>query len=553
MADPIRLGTRASVLARTQTATVGDALSAISGRPWVEVLVRTPGDDTTTPLDRPGAPGQFVSTLREALLAGDVDVIVHSFKDLPSAPAPGIVLGAVPERADARDVLVSRDGLRLSDLPPGAVVGTSSPRRSAAVLALRPDLVIRPIRGNVDTRISKVRDGDYDATVLAAAGLQRIGRLDEITEYLDSMLPAPAQGALAVECRAGDREMLALLASVDDAQARLVTAAERQVLVGISAACTTAVAAHATHHDGRLALRADLAIDGDTTTARIDVSCPPGDIHTARTAGMRAAVQLVRSAGRPLALLVRSGGNDDDIAALATLGVAAICEPYVLSAPVPGDAMALVNSLREALADDDPARTWIVVTSAMAMPSWLAEAGDDLPELLRSAARAGVRAAAVGERSAQTLADVGFENVLVPRRASAGDLVMAMSDLPAGRVIFPHGNLALGALPEGLARSGWRVDAGVVYETSNVGERPASAELIEDGTVDIIVVRAPSAARAVARHARVPDDVILVCTGTTTAQAARESGLSVTAVSTSASAPDVAAAVTAALVSRHRG
>ena len=550
--DPIRLGTRASVLARTQSATVGDALASLAGRPWSEVLIRTRGDDTTKPLDQPGSPGLFVSTLRQALLEGEVDVVVHSFKDLPSAPEPGIVVAAVPERVDARDVLVSRDGLRLADLPSGAVVGTSSPRRSAAIATVRPDLVIRPIRGNVDTRIRKVRDGEYDATVLAAAGLQRIGRLDEIAEYLDGMIPAPGQGALAVECRADDLEMRDLLAGLDDAHARLVTTAERQVLIGIHAACTTAVAAHATYDDGSLVLCADLAIDGATTASRVVASCAVDDTSAARTAGMRAAAHLVSAGERPLALLVRSAGNGEDIAALGAVGVAAVCEAYVQSIPVPGDSVVLMHRVRESLERGDSARTWIVATSALAMPSWVAGAGNELPSLLRAAARAGMRAAATGERSARTLVEAGFGDVLVPPRASAADLVAAMSELAPGYAIFPHGDRALWTLPEGLAQSGWRVDAGVVYATSTVDERPASADLVEDGTVGVLVLRAPSAARAVASHARVPDGVIVVCTGETTAREARESGLTVSAVSQSPSPSDVAAAVSAAIASPHR-
>ena len=152
-ANPIRLGTRASLLARTQSATVGNALAAVAGREWDEILIRTPGDDTTTSLNQPGNPGLFVSTLRRALLAGEVDVIVHSFKDLPSAPEPGITLAAVPLREDPRDVLVCRDGLTFATLPHGAKVGTSSPRRAAMLLAQRPDLQIEPIRGNIDTRM----------------------------------------------------------------------------------------------------------------------------------------------------------------------------------------------------------------------------------------------------------------------------------------------------------------------------------------------------------------------------------------------------------------
>ena len=553
--DPIRLGTRASELARTQSATVGDALSEASGRPWAEVLVRTPGDDTTKPLDQPGSPGLFVSTLRRALLAGEVDVIVHSFKDLPSAPEPGIVLAAVPFRADPRDALVSRDGLCLADLPAGSTVGTSSPRRAAALERLRPDLVTAPIRGNVDTRIGRVRDGAVDATVLAVAGLTRIGRTAEITEILDELLPAPAQGALAVECREDDAEMRALVATIDDAQARLVTAAERQVLVGINAACTTAVAALATYESGQLRLRAELTIRGRHTTADLVDPCGPMDVGRARALGLRAAALLVGTE-RPV-LLIRSEGNESDAESLDEYGIASITEPYVRITPVLDgtDPASLVELLRASAADPDLAgRTWLVATSPMTVPSWLTAAGGaGLSDAVAEAAAAGVRAAATGERTAATLRDLGFGDVRVPPEASARGLVTDLADVAPGRALFPRGNLALRTLPDGLRALGWEVDEGVVYRTASVAERPASAEMIEQGEVSAVVVRSPSAVRALVAHARVPASVPVVCAGRTTADAATDAGLAVAAVAASPSSADVARAVAGLLGSAGNG
>ena len=195
----VRIGTRASTLARTQSQLVADALSAATGLDTELVDIRTEGDTSSAPLAQLGGTGVFVSALREALLDGRIDVAVHSLNDLPTQPAEGIALAAVPEREDPRDVVVARDGLTLGELPVGSTVGTGSPRRAAQLHALGLGLEIADIRGNVDTRIRKVREGDYDAVVLARAGLARIGRLDEATEVLDplQMLPAPGQGALA--------------------------------------------------------------------------------------------------------------------------------------------------------------------------------------------------------------------------------------------------------------------------------------------------------------------------------------------------------------------
>ena len=241
----LRLGTRGSALARTQSGLVAAALTAATGRPVELVVIRAEGDDVTIPLEAPPRPGAFVATLRDALLAGEVDLVVHSFKDLPSAPLAGLVVAAVPERADPRDALCAGDRVGLAGLAQGARIGTSSPRRDAGLRRVRPDLQIVPVRGNVDTRLRKVGDGQVDAVVLAAAGLQRLGRGDAISELLDPdvCVPAPAQGALAVECRVGTLE--AALASLDDPSARLAVTAERAVLAGVEAACTTAVGAYA--------------------------------------------------------------------------------------------------------------------------------------------------------------------------------------------------------------------------------------------------------------------------------------------------------------------
>jgi hydroxymethylbilane synthase len=249
--NPLRIGTRGSRLALAQATEVADALADTLGRPTTLVKVRTEGDAKGDGTDRPltefGGQGVFVSALREALIRGDVDVAVHSLRDLPTATDVDVALAAVPTRQDPRDVLVARDRLTLAALPTGATIGTGSPRRAAQVHALGLGLRVVPIRGNVDTRIDKaLRLSEVDGVVLARAGLARLGRLDEVTEVLDplQMLPAPGQGALAVECRAGDHDLVAeVRAAVDDPPTRAVVTAERSLLATLEAGCSAPVGA----------------------------------------------------------------------------------------------------------------------------------------------------------------------------------------------------------------------------------------------------------------------------------------------------------------------
>ena len=253
MTGPLRIGTRASLLARTQSGLVADTLRSALDREVVLVEVTTEGDVSSAPLTSFGGTGVFVSALRDALLRGDVDVAVHSLKDLPTYPQDGIALAAVPVREDPRDVVVVRDGLTLAELPPGARVGTGSPRRAAQIHALGLGFDVVPIRGNVDTRIRKVALGEVDAVVLARAGIARLGRLDEVTEVLDplQMLPAPGQGALGVECRSVDTALVEdLRDALEDPYTRAAVTAERAVLATLEAGCAAPLGALADVAEG---------------------------------------------------------------------------------------------------------------------------------------------------------------------------------------------------------------------------------------------------------------------------------------------------------------
>lgn len=269
----IRVGTRASLLARTQSELVAVVLRERLGDDVELVEITTEGDVSHAPLVTIGGTGVFVSALRDALLRGEADVAVHSLKDLPTAPHPDVALAAVPVREDPRDVVIARDGLTLGELPAGAVVGTGSPRRAAQLHALGLGFGVVAIRGNVDTRIRKVSAGDVDAVVLARAGIARLGRMDEVTEVLDplQMLPSPGQGALAVECRADDPELVSRLRdAIDDPRSRAAVAAERSVLATLEAGCSAPVGAMAEIAEGdegdELWIRA-VALSSDGTVA----------------------------------------------------------------------------------------------------------------------------------------------------------------------------------------------------------------------------------------------------------------------------------------------
>ncbi len=296
MNKPILLGTRGSLLARTQSQWVADKFSDIEI--WLEVI-KTSGDDLSIPLTAFDQPGAFVNALRSALVTHEVDFIVHSLKDLPSVPHPELTLVAIPEREDHRDVLVSLNNLDLDAIADGSIIGTSSPRRMATVMARNPGLITLPIRGNIDSRIQRVRNGQYAGVILAAAGLNRIGRSAEIAQYFEvnDFLPAPAQGALAVECRADDQVMIELLVGIDDAHTRLTSTAERGVLQGLNAGCDLAVGSFAYVDDGKLTLLAELGDLATGVNQKIQESIKLisiNDFNAARELGLSVARQFVR-------------------------------------------------------------------------------------------------------------------------------------------------------------------------------------------------------------------------------------------------------------------
>ena len=294
----MRLGSRKSPMATAQSRQVAQMITERTGREVQIVGVTTEGDVSRAQLTQIGGTGVFASALREALLGGQVDLAVHSLKDLPTGPAEGIVLAAVPTRDDPRDALVAREGAKLADLPPRARIGTGSPRRAAQVLALRADLRCMPIRGNANTRVAKVDSGELDAVVLGCAGLARIGYTAAITQVFETeeMLPAPGQGALAIECRADHPDLPHLLGTVSDAAALAAVTAERSLLEALAAGCSAPVAAYAEGAGQLRMLAAVMSADGSRILRAHGGA--PGD--GASKLGRDLAAELLSSGARDL-------------------------------------------------------------------------------------------------------------------------------------------------------------------------------------------------------------------------------------------------------------
>ena len=550
------LGTRASALARAQTERVAESLR----QAWPEIACRTKpvatrGDRTQAsgvPLPAIGGKGLFTAELEQALRAGTIDLAIHSLKDLPTDETPGITLGAVCLREDVRDCLVARDGMGLHELPPGAVVGTSSLRRAAQLQVLREDLDIRSIRGNVDTRVRKVRDGEFDAVVLAAAGVLRLRLEDAVTEWLeaDTMLPAPGQGALGVQCRADDERILTLLAAIDDPGARAETTAERVFLRTLGAGCTAPVAAHAVAIDpepsgtvsqGRVRLNALVASPDGGRVVRVAGEGEPEELGErlaleALAAGAGDILGAIRGAqplhGRRI-VVTRPRDQVGPLAdALERLGATVLAVPLVEIAPIE-DASALDAALARIESYD-----WVVFTSANGVAGARQRlAGTSLPE--------GTRVAAVGPATAEAVRTLGVEAAFVPDRFAAEEIAAGLGPVQGVRILLPQADIASPSLAVELRSRGAVVDAVAAYRT--IAIEPSQDDMLElERGVDAIVLASGSAARSLAasRVGRVAESAVVVCIGPKSAQAAREAGLRVGLVADEANAEGIIDALT---------
>ena len=589
---PLRVGTRGSALALRQTDFVLELLAVRDpGIETTRVTIRTEGDvDKTSPLTVIGGRGVFTSALGEALARGEIDAAVHSAKDLPSESPPGLALVAFPDRADARDALISRHGLPLAELPARPTIGTSSRRRAVQVLAARPDARIVELRGNVDTRLRKARADDLDAIVLAAAGVGRMGWSERIVELLplDRFVPSPGQGALAVEARVDDAATRRLLEGIDDHPVAAAVRIERAFLRAIGGGCTTPVGAYAAAvgsgwrllamlatEDGTRVEWADVRLDGETAAAELARSMLArlggGPIRWA--AGRNRATTLapnVAPDGRGMASVMGPEPEPDGapllglrvlvtrpraqtallMATLRALGA----EPLALPTIRIEDAADPRPLERAAVRQVEGTYDWVVFTSVNAVDRWLAAVA-----ALSPAATAAVmdraRIAAVGGATAARLREAGLPVALVPATATASGLAAALiaAGIGGARVLYPHGDLARDTLASDLRAAGATLEAVTAYRTlPEPAVDPAMRERVRRGEVDAVLFASPSSVRNLAallggREPFAPlRRAAIVAVGPVTARAAREHGLPVTAVAADASVAGLIAALAAA-------
>lgn len=521
----LRLGTRGSSLAVGQSEQVADALR-VRGHDVDLVRIKTGGDVETGSLTALGGLGVFAAELRRALLDGRADFAVHSLKDLPTAPVPGLTIAAVPTRVDPRDVLCARDGATLADLPAGATVGTGSPRRVAQLRAIRPDLRYVDVRGNVGTRLARVAAGDLDAVVLAAAGLSRLGLERHITDHLD-ILPAPGQGALALECRADDTPVLTELAALDDPDSRLAVEAERAVLAGLGGGCAAPIAAWA--RDGRLAAGV-FALDGARAArVTVDLDARAGEAAVAGLLAREAAEVADLAAARESRLadlhddtslwrgdtslagvrilLPRADGALAD--GLRAAGAEVVAVPVQRRVALPGGTL--------------PERAdWVALTSPATVDT-LTELGVSLP--------AGAAVAAVGGATAAAAIRAGLTPVLLPAGESSAAALVAAWPTGTGRVVIPGSALSSPVLADGLRAKGYDVEVVPIYTMEPVEELPESlvAEW-RSGLFEVVVVTAGSVGQAVGELLGWRSDVAVVAFGPPSAAALAEMGVVVAAV-----------------------
>jgi hydroxymethylbilane synthase len=518
---PLRLGTRGSTLALVQARWVEAALLA-AGVP-VEVVLITTAGDVRAP-DTAWGEGAFVTAIEAALLDGRIDAAVHSAKDVPTVEDHRLAIAAYTVREDARDALVCRvRGTTVATLPEGARVGTDSPRRNAFLRAVRPDLAVHPLSGNVDTRLRKLDAGESDALVLAVAGLTRLGHADRIDEVLplEVAVPAPGQGALAIQVRVDDERARDALATLDDPATRAAVEAERRFLHATGGGCRSPIGCFGAVEGDEIVLRAAARRGPDGAAGRPDVvrMSSRGPLAE-RLAQAEALAERIVRARRPRVLVTRPADGAGSLAtALRERGMEPVAVPAIaIREVVPGGPL---DERVAALATYD----WAVVTSASgagALGDALARSGTD-PSTARWAA--------VGEATAAALEARGIAPSFSPSRPTGAAIAAELPLEPGARVLLARGDLADPALADGLVARGAAVDDVVAYETVEGPDGSAAllAAVLEEGPLDAIVFGSGSAVRGLLAiaEAGLRDELratVAVCIGPSTGGVARAQG-----------------------------
>jgi hydroxymethylbilane synthase len=521
------LATRGSTLAIIQAQLVADALTRrYPEHEFTLTPLATHGDrHPAMRLSDSPREGVFVKDLEQALLDGRAELAVHSAKDLPTLPTPGLTLAAFLPREDARDVLIARPPATLAQLPPRARIGTGSPRRKAQIAAVRPDLEAVEIRGNVDTRLRRLREGAADALILAAAGLARLGRLAEAHEVLpfDVMLPAPGQGALAIQAVEGS-EAAGLAAAIDDPATSRAVSAERALLRRLGGGCLSALGAYALIDGDELNLNAVVLDEVGLTVIRArgrgrnDADVVDDVAASLESEGARRLLTRPDTSLAGLRVMVTRADRQAGVLAdaLTALGAAAVRCPVIAIEPIAVDPAALQDLGRY---------DWVVLTSANGV--------DRLRELLREAHRAfpaGLKLAAIGPETAARAQEAGMTATLVPERFVAEELADALSAVmaPGARILLARAAGARDVLPEQLRSRGAQVDVLETYRAVPPADvRPRLAACLPE--VDMVTFTSSSTVRHFvdALPGPLPERVMSACIGPITAQTARELGLRV--------------------------
>lgn len=565
----IRIGTRGSALALWQARHVQQALARhYPGQPFEIQVIHSEGDfDKESPLTQIGGRGVFTSALQQALMAGEIDLAVHAAKDMPTLSPEGLAISAFTEREDPRDVVVSRHGVGIDALPPEPIIGTSSQRRAVQVRQLRSDARIVDLRGNIDTRLRKAASEEYDAVILAAAGLIRMGWEDRITDFLPvaRFTPSPGQGVLAIETRAAPDPMAKIAAALADRDVTIEVSVEREFLRDIGGGCTAPIGAHArveTFH-GRDIVRfwAMLGSDDGTRLERVYDEFPP---DAAESAVMTISQTLIRSVTPN-----RTGDTpaDRDTRALMkkqvlVTGTGPVAAPVVAEFERHGAVAHHVPTITVQPSMDSVKlhRTisnlrqghygWLIVTSGNAVDTIAAT-------VPRGRGPWPVRIAVVGRTTGNRMREMGFEVAVEPEDQRAEGLVAAMEgiDLAGQRVLCLVGNRARAEIPEALRARGAVVDIVEAYRTVDATEiDPAIRRLVQAGTVDVVTFASPTSVRAM-RHLLGTDlaalsGACLAAIGPTTASAMENVDLPVHALASAPDAPGIVQAVMRYLTGR---